>query len=351
MNNEKKTFVILTPGFPENEADTACLPWLQNFVRELHEDYPAIRLIILSFQYPFTNKPYYWHAIKIIPFGGSNKGGLSKWLLRYKINAYIRKIYLEEKITGILSLWYGECARAGHLFAQKRNIRHICWVQGQDAKKENKYPGQLSLKGEHITVVSDFLQDHFEQNHHVRPAHVIPPGADAGQFDKTITAKDIDILAAGSLIPLKQYDVFIEAVAEVKRKLPDIKAVLIGKGPEEANIKQLVDKYSLQHNIILTGELPYKDVLRYMQRAKIFLHPSSYEGFGCVCAEAQYAGAFVIRFTRPMKKEMQNTATVNTKEEMIAKTIERLNSNQPYINVKEFPVESAVRKMMPLFGL
>jgi hypothetical protein len=37
MNNERKTFVILSPGFPENEADSTCLPLQQSFIRSLKD--------------------------------------------------------------------------------------------------------------------------------------------------------------------------------------------------------------------------------------------------------------------------------------------------------------------------
>ena len=37
---DEKTLVILTPGFPSNEADTTCLPMQQNLVRSLKLMYP-----------------------------------------------------------------------------------------------------------------------------------------------------------------------------------------------------------------------------------------------------------------------------------------------------------------------
>ena len=55
--------------------------------------------------------------------------------------------------------------------------------------------------------------------------------------------------------------------------------MLIGNGPEKNKLKNLITQLGLQSNLILTGELPYHEVIERLQRAKVFLHPSSYEGF------------------------------------------------------------------------
>ncbi|MBI5858357.1 MAG: glycosyltransferase family 4 protein [Sphingobacteriales bacterium] len=349
--NKEKELIILVPGFPENEQDSTCLPWLQNTVRKLHEINQALKITVLSFQYPHRYGVYYWKGIKVMAFGGANKQGLSKLFLRFRVNKQLSKIYKRKRITGILSIWYGECARAGQLFAQKKNLKHLCWIAGQDAKKENKFPGRLNIKGNNLVAVSDFLQEYFEQNHAVRPQHVIPFGTDASAFGNERPGKDIDLLAVGSLIPLKQYEIFVEVIKRIKTDLPLVKAVLIGSGPERDKITELINEDGLQNNIRLTGALPYNETLQYMKRAKVFLHPSSYEGFGCVCAEALYAGAYVIRFTNPMNKAMTNTVIAGTKEEMIQKAIERLNQNSPYESINEYPVEETAGKISLLFGL
>ena len=113
MNSENNTLVILTPGFPETEADTVCLPMQQSFVRSLKENYPQLKIIILSFQYPYFKKTYNWFDIPVISFGGKNKGGLARLLLRRKLNAALKEINSTNKIVGILSFWYGECAAVG----------------------------------------------------------------------------------------------------------------------------------------------------------------------------------------------------------------------------------------------
>jgi hypothetical protein len=64
----------------------------QQFVRALKEMYPALDVVILTFQYPYHQQEYKWFEIKVIPFGGQNKGGLQKLLLRNKINSTLKKL-------------------------------------------------------------------------------------------------------------------------------------------------------------------------------------------------------------------------------------------------------------------
>ena len=319
MNNSEKTLIILSPGFPENEADTTCLPLQQNLVRSIKENYPKINIIVLSFQYPYFRKSYTWFDTTVVSFNGRNKGGIPRLLLRRQIFSKLNTINANYEIIGLLSFWCGECAAVGQAFAHKHGLKHFCWILGQDAKKENKYPGRIAIEADNLLALSDFLQEEFEKNHGVRPRYVVAPGIEPRQFGQFGLQKDIDILAVGSLIPLKQYDVFIEVVAELGTKFPQLKAALIGRGPEKEKLSSLISKFKLENTILLTGELSYTDTLRWMQRSKVFLHTSSYEGFGMVMIEALYAGCHVASFCKPCKNEIAHWQIVESTKEMTEK--------------------------------
>jgi len=352
MNDKPKTFVILTPGFAKDESDSTCIPTQQNFVRALKELYPQLNIIILAFDYPYIKKKYQWFNNTVVSFNGRNRGGFSKLLLRRKIFSALNKIHASNNIVGLLSFWYVECAFIGKKFADKNGLKHICWMCGQDAKKGNKYVQRIPLKTDELAALSDFLQDEFEKNYGIKPHCVIPPGINPIQFSKSIQQRDIDILGAGSLIPLKQYEIFINVIAALKKEMPGVKAVLIGDGPEKNKLEALINAKELQSNIVLAGELPHAEVLHTMQRAKIFLHPSSYEGFVIVCIEALAAGADVISFVRPMHMEIENWHIVKSKEEMIQKAISILqDQTKEYKSTIPFTIEETAQKMGALFSL
>ena len=124
----------------------------------------------------------------------------------------------------------------------------------------------------------------------------------------------------------------------------------MGNGPEKERLQTLITKSGLEITVSLTGELPYPKTLQLMQRTKVFLHPSSYEGFSGVCLEALYAGAHVISFCKPMKQGIENWHIVSSKEEMKERAISILEDPDiVYKSVLFSSMEDAARKIMTLF--
>lgn len=351
MKSEKKALIILTPGFPVNESESTCLPFLQTFLKSLKKNYPDINIIVLTFQYPYRKDSFKWHDIEVICFNGQNRRKFYKLLLWSKVLSRLKKINRTHKVIGMLSLWLNECAWIGNRFSKKNNLKHYCWLWGQDARRGNKYVKKIHPSGDELIALSGFLQSEFEKNYSIRPLHVIPPGIDYSLYPTNKSSKTIDIIGVGSLIPLKQYDLFLDIIFEIKKTFPNIRVALCGKGPEEMFLKKQCELYGLKENINFTGELSYTEILYLMSKSKILLHPSSYEGFSGVCNEALYAGAHVISFCKPMNHAINHWHIVKDKEEMILKSVEILNEHQSeFIPKFEFPIAETSRKIMRLFG-
>ncbi|MDP9079249.1 MAG: glycosyltransferase family 1 protein [Bacteroidota bacterium] len=350
MRHKKQTLVILSPGFPKDKADTACLPPQQIFVKALKEVCPGLNIIVLTFQYPFFAAEYDWHGVKVISIGGKDKGRIFRMITWLKAWLILKRLNKEYRLIGLLSFWLGECAFVGSRFAKLNKLPHYSWLLGQDAKKGNKYFNWIKPKGEQLIALSDFLVREVKRNYKVTPLHVIPVGIDTSLFDMVHHRREIDILGAGSLIPLKQYDVFIEAISYLKEFTPDIKAVICGNGPDMNGLRLMARTKGLSENIVFKGELPHKEVLRLMQRSKIFLHPSSYEGFGAVLSEALYSGAQVVSFCKPMNKDYRHHHVVNNANEMNLKLIALLKSKKlDHDPVLMCPIQQIAKNMISLF--
>ncbi len=350
MNNDKPTLLILTPGFASGETDSTCLPAHQSFARALKRNFPGMEITILAFHYPFVKSRYHWHGIEIISLHGKKKRKLKKLFFWRSVFNTLKKIKHEKKLIGILSFWCGECAWIGKRFAKKAALPHFCWIRGQDARKGNTYIKWIRPAATELIALSDSLQSEFEKNFHIRPAHVIGPGIDRALFTNDQQLRDIDIIGAGSLIPLKQFDIFLDIISEIKKQFPRIKAILCGHGPEAGNLQSQIEKLQLQENVEWKGELPYPDVLQLMQRSKILLHPSSYEGFSAVCQEALYAGAQVISFCRAMNRDIPHWHIVNSKNEMQETALAILQSAKiDHTRVVIEDIDETAKKIMRLF--
>jgi glycosyltransferase involved in cell wall biosynthesis len=168
-----------------------------------------------------------------------------------------------------------------------------------------------------LVALSDFLAQEFFKNHSVNPAHVIPIGIDISLYPSGPVERDIDVLGVGSLIALKQFDIFIKVIGELIKTRPLISTMICGKGPEKDRLQSLIRELKLDHNILLAGEMGHPEILQLMQRSRVFLHSSSYEGFGMVCLEALYAGAQVISFCKPMDGSIAHWHVAGSQEEML----------------------------------
>lgn len=351
MKSKKQTLVILSPGFPKNKEDTTCLPPLQTFVKALKQICPGLYITVISFQYPFDAGEYNWHGVKVISVGGKGKGRIFRLFTWLKVWRKLEKLRRHQDLLGVLSFWMGECALLGSRFARKYDLTHYTWILGQDAKKKNKYFNWIKPKGEELIAMSDFLVREVRHNYGIKPLHVIPVGVDISMFGNAPVKRDIDILSAGSLIPLKRYRLFVEAIIHLKDIFPDIKAVICGDGPEMNMLRALAEENGVSANITFKGEVPHKEVIRLMQRSKVFLHPSSYEGFGTVLSEALYGGAQLVTFTKPMDKDYRHHFVVKTEGEMNARLVSLLKHKK--INhdpVLICSIEQIAKNMICLFA-
>ncbi len=94
----------------------------------------------------------------------------------------------------------------------------------------------------------------------------------------------------------KGYEQVIKAVSRLKTKFPNIKYILSGHydAAEELRIKDLIDSYNVNEQVILTGFLNENELTDHFLLADLFVLPSKKEGFGIVFIEALACGIPVI---------------------------------------------------------
>ncbi|MBA3827512.1 MAG: glycosyltransferase [Taibaiella sp.] len=345
-----ETLIILSPGFPANEDDTTCLPALQLPVKAIKKMHPELEVIVIAFQYPFSLATYEWHGCTVVSFNGQNKGKGLRLAVWMRVWSKLRALLKEKNVIGILSFWCTECALVGHRFGLRYGVQHINWVLGQDALPTNKYVARIKPKADELVAMSDSIAEVFQKNHHILPAHIIGNGIDPSLYTEGTGIRDIDIIGAGSLIPLKRYDIFIEIIKELSKANPAIKCLLAGKGEMEDRLKEMVNGAGMQNNITFLGEVPHKEIIYLMQRAKILLHPSDYEGYSTVCSEALFAGAHVVSFCKPLKHDIDHWHIVRDKEEMLQQCYNILANERDFSCISVGLIDDNAEAFMRLFG-
>lgn len=343
-----QSLIILTPGFPKDEHDSTCLPSQQLFVLTAARLFPGVEFIVVTLQYPPIKLNYRWNGISVYALDGKRYPGPSRLFFWLKAHRKLNALAKDKDVIGVLSFWCNEAAFLGKWFAKRKSIQHKIWISGQDARKTNWFVNWIKPKPDDLVAMSHFLQDEFFKNHHITPSHVIP-NAVAANFQTQ--PKNVDVIGAGSLIPLKNFQLFVEVIAEVKKTLPEVTARIFGNGPEEGEVRLLIQKLDLKDTITLCREVDHATLMNWMSRSKILLHPSSYEGYSTVCLEALANGCHVVSFTQAEKKPVPHWTIVQDKNEMTKAVLWILNNERSFTPIILHDMKTTVKSMMALYGV
>lgn len=130
---------------------------------------------------------------------------------------------------------------------------------------------------------------------------LIPNGVDIQEIDAIPPSPmTSDVLFAGRLIAEKHVDILIEAVRILRGEDRDLRCLIIGDGPERERLEHMVKKAGLVDSITFTGFLPgFADVISHMKSSRLFVLPSTREGFGMAVLEALGCGLPVITIDHP----------------------------------------------------
>lgn len=105
-----------------------------------------------------------------------------------------------------------------------------------------------------------------------------------------ISSQNKILVFAGRMSREKNVGELIEYLPEIISKQPDTKLVIVGDGPERANIQWAVKKLSLEDNVIFTGIVPWSEIENYYALGDIFVCGSTSETQGLTYIEALASG-------------------------------------------------------------
>jgi len=340
--------LFLTPGFPKDQTDFNCIPPLQEFLLQFKITFPTVEISVITFQYPYHKNNYKWNAISVYPLGGENSklNKIFVWLKCLKTAMSINKI---SSINIIHSLWLGECAMLGAILSKRFNCLHICTLMGQDVKKSNRYLRILKYTKYTIVALSNNQAEQFFNITSRNVDDIIHWGIEDQHF--TLSERDIDLLAVGSLIPLKNYSLFVKIIANLVKNGVDIRAVLVGDGPQRAELEELAHEFGVITNIEFRGLLNREDIFKLMQRSKIFVHPSLFEGSGYVFAEALGNGMNIVSFNVGYAQNNPKWFIVKDEEEFIKTLKKLLNNKLDFSPANIFPLKETIKRYASVYGI
>ncbi len=105
-------------------------------------------------------------------------------------------------------------------------------------------------------------------------------------------------VAVGRLVPLKGFDILINAFAKLVPNFPQARLIILGEGPQRPQLEALIANLGLQQLVQMPGNIPDPNV--YYAKATALVSASRWEGFGNVLVEAMACATPVIASDCPV---------------------------------------------------
>lgn len=142
------------------------------------------------------------------------------------------------------------------------------------------------------------------------------------------------ILFVGRLAPEKELPSLINALARVVLKIPSARLVLVGDGPDRAQLEARISELGLAESVYFAGMSPAAAVRSWLQAADVFALVSSNEGFSCSLLEAMSTGlpsvvSNIPANTQLIENEVHGLISELRDEESIARALCRLLADAP----------------------
>lgn len=189
------------------------------------------------------------------------------------------------------------------------------WTSGRGGWWHRSYPQRLRIMaadGAHFAAVSQAVRE-LAISRGLPPSqvHYMPIGVDTDFFRPgplSMAERPAKVLFVASHLQRKGGHLLIQAMAEVRRKIPAAELVMVGDGPQRREWESLSRELGV--GAMFPGRLAPEGVLRELHDTVVFCLPSIRppyddlaEGFGLVVAEAGASGVPVITSAQGIRSE------------------------------------------------
>ncbi len=167
------------------------------------------------------------------------------------------------------------------------------------------YLRNLLKRPEVVIAPSAPVKEELEANGvRMKECAVVPTGIDCTRFtpekyDKRYMAKygfdgKTVLLHVGRLSREKRLDVVLRALAGLSKREPDLRLLVVGKGPAEVDCRDLARRLGISDKVVFAGFLPAEELPVAYASSDAFVIASAFETQGLVVLEALASGLPVI---------------------------------------------------------
>lgn len=209
-----------------------------------------------------------------------NASWLSSLIARYPDKSAIKKI-TELENPFIIFQFGTDLLRFQHLI-KCTNAMFCVYFRGVDASRKLQSKAyvtgltELIPRASFICAVSKSLIKNLDHHGICHPSTlIIPSGTDVpGMQPRKVNLRTIEIASIGRLVEKKGFIFTIQAIDILRREFPGVKLKIIGSGPLERPLRDLVKSMGLDSHIDFLGTLEHKKVVLQLTQCTVYTQHS-----------------------------------------------------------------------------
>ncbi|MBI5022803.1 MAG: glycosyltransferase family 4 protein [Candidatus Magasanikbacteria bacterium] len=222
----------------------------------------------------------------------------------------VGKIVKKEKIE---MLWVGQVLPVGYValwFKRRKKVPYTVFTHGMDILVPQKsrwkkyWLKKILFNAELVVANSQFTRGELIKLGVVEWRIIVVYPCPVEMKDSSLALlpqNDIEkiILSVGRLVKRKGFDKVIDVMPRLLKRVPDLKYVIIGNGPEIAALQNQIAELGLSDNVEILEKVYDKELQEWYNKCTLFALPCrqigvDVEGFGLVFLEAALAGKPVV---------------------------------------------------------
>lgn len=308
---QKKKILFLIHDLGQGGAEKV----LVNLVNNMNRDKFDISVTVLfggGINEQFLKKDIKFRAVWPREVPGNSK------LMKILSPEQLHKIAVKEYYDIEVSYLEGPSARviSG---CRNKNTKLVTWIHGEqhsikklaESFRNKKETKECYEKFDQIVCVSKLVKKDFEEILNCQKMCTVLYNTVESKkiFQKSKESvpeleKDefFKLVAVGSLKEIKGYKRLLEIIFKLKQENQKVRLYILGRGPQEKELKEYVEKNELKERVVFLGYQtnPYK----YVAKSDLFVCASFSEGFSTAVTEALIVGTPVCTVDVSGMKEM-----------------------------------------------
>ena len=234
---------------------------------------------------------------------------LEKHFVYSKVKRYVKKLISKKSDVIIHSNWLFPESSLALMMRNELGTKYAVSLRGGDIREltagtKNFSEAKAVLAGaERIGVVTDEILHDAEKigidlkkdkirslNNYYDVSEFVIKDRNGAKNELGLSPDCRVIFYAGTLRKLKNIDSLIKTLPELKTTFDKLKLFIAGSGAEEKKLKRIAEELGLKNEVVFTGNVDGKSMVKFYNAADVFCLPSFNEGLPNVCVESLLCG-------------------------------------------------------------